>query len=260
MRSARFRLLSCFLLLNSSVWAQTTASPQQVPTTQAIRDPQALSVLNQALTAAGGVSAIAAITDYTATGTITYNNNSLEQGSMTLQGLGLIAFRLDANLPAGVRSLAISDGEITQKAEDGTISKPLTQAPMYPGSFVLPYLHLANALQIPPFRISYQGLVQIDGHSAHAVRVQRLLPPNFGIAFQTRDFFVDASTFQVLMTREMTDSRAGARQVHYSDYRPIGGVLVPFSIIEELGFQQTLTIHLEQISFDTGLQETAFRF
>jgi hypothetical protein len=217
-------------------------------------------VLNQALIAAGGTTAINAITDYTATGTITYDNNPNEQGSVTLRGLGLIAFRLDANLPAGVRSLAISEGEITQKAEDGTVSQPHTQAPMYPGSFVLPYLHLANALQIPPFSISYQGLVQIDGHSAHAVRVQRLLPPNLGIAFQTRDFFIDSSTFQVLMTREMTGRKPVVRQVHYSDYRPTGGVLIPFSIVEELGFQQALVIHLDQISFDTGLQASAFGF
>jgi hypothetical protein len=263
MRCARVSLLLCFALLNVSAWAQQTASPQQVPATQAIRDPQALSVLNQALTAAGGVSAIAAITDYTATGTITYNNNSLEQGNVTLQGLGLIGFRMDANLSAGVRSLAMDQGEVSQKAEDGTVSHPHTQAPMFPGGFLFPYLHLANALKNPTFGISYGGLLQLDDHSVYEIRVQRIMPPGIDplgltTAFRTREFFIDATTFQVLMTRESSGRNHAVRQVRYSDYKVVNSALVPFSINEEIVSLQSFVIHLDHITFNTGIQESAF--
>ena len=138
MRSGRFGLLIGFAFFNVSIWAQQAASPQQVPVTQAIRDSQAVSVLNQILTVAGGMSAIAAITDYTATGNITYNNDPKLQGNDTLRGLSLNNFRLDASLPLGMRSMIISEGRTTQKTEDGTITQLHTLAPMFPASFVLP--------------------------------------------------------------------------------------------------------------------------
>ena len=70
MRLVRCGLLLCYFVLSVSVWARQT---QQVSTPSAAsRDPQAVTVLNQALSVAGGAAAITAIADYTGTGNITY--------------------------------------------------------------------------------------------------------------------------------------------------------------------------------------------
>jgi hypothetical protein len=86
MRFTRFSLLLCFLILNVSVRSQQT-QPLSTPP-PAPKDPQAVSVLNQALTVAGGAAAIRAIADYTATGNITYHWNPEVQGVVTVRGLG----------------------------------------------------------------------------------------------------------------------------------------------------------------------------
>jgi hypothetical protein len=47
-------------------------------------------------------------------------------------------------------------------------------------------------------------------------------------------------------------------QLRYSDYRSVKSVLVPFSIAEFMGGQQIWAIHLDQISFNSGLQDSSF--
>jgi hypothetical protein len=52
--------------------------------------------------------------------------------------------------------------------------------------------------------------------------------------------------------------RGLVHEVHYSNYQTVGGVLMPFSITEDLTGQATWTIQLSQIKFNVGLQESAF--
>src|SRR5258708_3969672 len=113
MHSARFGVLVSILLLNVPVWARqaqtpTTPSPDQTATTPtpALKDPQAVSVVTQALAAAGGIPAITAITDYTATGNASYFLDAARstQATVTVRGKGLGQFRIDTNLPSGTRS------------------------------------------------------------------------------------------------------------------------------------------------------------
>jgi hypothetical protein len=284
MRTARFGLLLCLMLLDISVWGQQAPTPaiqpqltipqqaQQVTTPPpAPKDPQAVSVLNQVLSVGGGAAAIKAVTDYTGTGNITYNWNPVEQGSVTVMGLGFDQFRVDANLSRGVHSSVISAGQTTTKTQEGVISQypppyPVPssdafpyQPPMFPGSLVLPHAQLVAVLNSPRFSVSYKGLVQVDGHPAHDIQVLRVLPGPTDVMseYHTRDFFVDASTLQVVMTQEMVPKNV-VRVIRYSDYRTVSGVLAPFSISEEMGGQQTWAIQLSRITFNAGLQGASF--
>lgn len=100
----------------------------------------------------------------------------------------------------------------------------------------------------------------VNGHSAYDIQVQLVGGPNrpkFVADFYVRDYFVDANTFQVVMTQDLAPKHV-IRQLQYSDFTPVSGVLVPFSIVETDGGQQTWSMQLNQISFDTGLQDSAF--
>jgi hypothetical protein len=270
MSSARFGLLLSILLLNVPVWArqaQTPATPPQDPTATTqppvTKDAQAVSVLNQALTAAGGTVAITTVADYTGTGTMTYHGANDVQGTVTVRSFGLGNLRIDAALPAGIRSEAISDGQITMKTEGGGVTQLHRQAPMAPGRLVLPYLLLSSAVNSPAYSLSYKGLVDVDGHSAHDVQLVRSLP---GLAdptglireYSTVDFFIDSSTLQLFMMQDVVLKHL-VRQVRYSDYRLANGVQVPFSISEHGGEQPAWEMHLSQITFNTGLQDSDFQ-
>jgi hypothetical protein len=252
------------LLLNISVWSQQT---QQATTpTPAPKDPQAVSVVNQALAVAGGTPAIRAIQDYTGSGNITYNSEQDGTGTVMVLGLAGTEFRMDANLPAGARSFAVSGGVISTKDEKGTIwsmmpKNPVSssdvypfQTPLFPSSIAFPTRQLTAVVNNPIYSLSYKGIAQADGHSAYDIETQRVLS---GVAERTRDIFIDSTSFQVVKVSE-TLPKGVPHSIHYSDFRPVGGILMPYTISEEVAGQQIWTIQLNQINFNTGLQVASF--
>jgi hypothetical protein len=257
-------MLIAILLFPSPSLQQTSTAPQ---------DSQAVTILNEAVRTAGGLSAVNAVSDYTASGAITYLGIQNIRGSVTVFGLGTNEFRMDSTLPTGVRSWAIHEGQTTMRAEDGTISQmPPTSSvissnsafpyhtPMFPGSAIYPYGQLVTILSNPLYTISYKGIATIDGHSVHDIEVQRTLPgqvaPSTG--YHIRDFFFDTSTLQLVMTQDMIP-RNVVHEIRYSDYRSASGVLVPFSISERMGDQPRWQIQLDQITFNVGLQTSTFQ-
>jgi hypothetical protein len=268
---AFMRTLACLSLV--FVCFLTSTAAQQVPAAPS-QDAQAVSLLNHVLTATGGQAAVNAILDYKAFGTITYPGTQNDvHGSVTVAGLGTSEFRLDATLPTGVRSWAIHKGQTTIRADDGTVSllppvpsqNPSDNAfpyhtPMFPGSVIFPYGQVVAVLGNPLYRVSYKGISTIDGHSMHDIEVQRILPGEVDppSKYDVRDFFIDISTLQVVMTQDMIP-RNVLHQIWYSDYRSEAGLLVPFSISEKMGGQQTWSIQLSNITFNVGLQDSTFQ-
>lgn len=242
------------------------------------RDQQAVTLLGQALTVAGGTTAIAAITDYTATGNGTWYQSADRtfDGTVTISGTASGQLRFDANLPTGVRSYSVNHGHSAWKTEDERLIQgpapgvrvpssdafPYT-APMFAEAFASPHFGIAGVLNDSALEVLYKGSVQLGGLSAHEIQVRRLLPgrsnPNDPLAeYNTTYFFIDATTFQVVMTQDAIP-RHVIHQLRYSDYRPVGGVLVPFSITESMGGQQIWAIHLDQVNFNSGLQDSSFQ-
>jgi hypothetical protein len=241
------------------------------------RDTQAITFLSQTLTVAGGTTAVAAITDYTATGNGTWyeSSNRTFDGAVTITGTASGHLRFDAHLPTGVRSHSISHGHTAWKTEDEKLTQapaahtrvpssdafPYT-APMFAESFASPSIGIAAVLKDSALEVVYKGSVQLDGRSAHEIQVRRLLPgrssPNDLLAeYNTTHFFIDATTYQVVMTQDAIPKHV-IHQLRYSDYRAVKGVLVPFSITEFMGGQQIWALHLDQVTFNSGLQDSSF--
>src|SRR5258708_4838122 len=99
MRSVRLGVIVCLFLLNVSAFAQTTQ--QTTISSPALKDPQAVSVVNQALALAGGVVAFKTVADYTSTGVVTYHFPNEVSGPVTVRERGLTQLRVDAQLSAG---------------------------------------------------------------------------------------------------------------------------------------------------------------
>jgi hypothetical protein len=273
MRSGRFGLLLSFLFLNGLAWARQTQTPVPQPTppqqtqpvtapSPASQDPQAVSVVDQALRVAGGIAAINAVNDYTATGNITYHLPQDTQGTVTIRGGGLDQLRIDANLASGVRSEATFQGELRLKSEDGTVTRISSQIPLAPPRLVLPYLFLAPVLHSPCYRMYYKGVVTLDSKTAHHIQVQLVIPgnadPNPISEYLTMEYFIDISTYQVLMMQDVAPKHL-VRQVRYADYITADGLLVPLSISEQINAQETWLVHLDHISFNSGLRDPDFQ-
>jgi hypothetical protein len=107
----------------------------------------------------------------------------------------------------------------------------------------------------------YRGIVQLDGQSVCDVQVQHVLPPGLTsrVQFFTVDFFIDPATFQVLMMQD-TLSEGLVRQVRYSNFNTISGVVVPLSINTRFNGQSVWDINLTGINFNRGLTASDFSF
>jgi hypothetical protein len=252
----RLALLFCLLFAVFPTFAQ-----QPVATTRVTKDSQAVTLLNQVLASAGGVSALLAVQDFTGAGTITYSQPQGVTGTVVVRGTQLEQYRMDATISSGVRSQSMSNGQLTLKREDGTAVPLSVQVPLCPECVIFPYLVLAPALTSPQLSLSYKGAVQLDGNSVQQIEIQEVVT-GLGDAnvseYHTIDFFVDPSTFQILMLQDVIPNHL-VRQIRFTNYQSANGVLVPFTIAEQSGGLPTWTIQLSQITFNTGLQASDFQ-
>ena len=234
----------------------------------AVRNDQALSILRQAQDAAGGVSSLGSISDYTASGTVTFHwaGNDV-RGTVTVLGRKSNQFRMDAVLPSGVHSWVRSTGKAREKTEDGTISEIVGFSTLSPASLINPYLQLAEASRGRSLTVEYKGQINVDGNPAYDIQIKRTVTRPDGtvepIEISALDVLIDASSFRILLTRDMArPSRNSAEgpphELRYSDYRPINSVLVPFSITETVGGQETWRIQLDRVGFNSGLSDSNF--
>jgi hypothetical protein len=261
-----------FLFVLAIIAVPTQGQSQQSVT----KDPQAVTILQQALSVAGGAAAISAIKDYSGTGTMIFHQSQAQQvnGTVTIRGLGLGEFRMDSNLSTGTRSFSISQGRTHRKREDGAVSHfpreyPLPSSdafpyvtPVFPSGIGFPNQELLSAINSSRLNVTYKGLTELDGRSVHDIQVQRLLPgqgtsTNPMAEYNVMDLFIDASTLQISMTQDRIPEHV-IHQVRYCDYRSVNGILTPLSISEQMGGQKTWDVQLTQISFNTGLQDSIF--
>ncbi|MHB8502560.1 MAG: hypothetical protein ACYDHE_16665 [Candidatus Acidiferrales bacterium] len=255
-----------FLLVLSA--AQPSAT-QQTAATSVQRDPQALTVLAQTLKAAGGPAALSAIQDVTGSGNITYYWGGEEvQGTVSVKGRGLGQFRLDAILQNGARSWAVSNGAGFEKDADGTVTKIPYHNTLNVGNLTLPIYFISQLPQDAAASLIYVGLETKNGAQVHHIRTQKTFSSNLdpsGIVSKltARDFFIDATTFQIVSTLDMVHPASAStidypRETQFSDYRAVNGILVPFSITEVATGQRTYSIQLNQVTFNSGLQDSDF--
>ena len=258
------------LTVFASLFLSTSLNAQQTPPI-AQRDSHAVNLLEQCLNAAGGTSAISAIKDFTGTGNITYYwAGEQVTGSVTVRGLGASLFRLDAQLPNGPRSWLVTDLKGSIKKADGTVSTISYANAVNRGSLTLPYVPIATALADSSFSVTNVGTTTVEGRKGTMVQVQHVFSPNDDPAgdlkkFSTRSYVIDLQTFAILEALDTMWSDDGRmrpveHEVVFSKFTTVNGLSVPFSIEEKLGGQETWSLELDNLVFNTGLADSVFQF
>jgi hypothetical protein len=155
MSAKRLSPLFAFCLLFPVAAIQTQQSASSAAPT---RDPQALTILTQCLQAAGGSQAIAAIQDFTASGSITYYwARQQVAGDVTIKGRGLTQFRMDASVGNGVRSVVVNGSSGSVKHIDGTTRTFSADELAYFASPTFPPTQVEIALQDTSANITFIG-------------------------------------------------------------------------------------------------------
>jgi hypothetical protein len=241
---------------------QTASAPQ--------RDPLAVALLTQSLVAAGGAPALATVLDFTATGKITYYwTEKGEEGTVTVKSRGANQFRLDAILAEGLRTGVVDSGTAWTRDPAGKVRQLFNQHTDNAGNNYLPYAEISAALASPSITITDLGMVTENHQQAHGVRLSGTFSPSVDpggsrTKLSQRDIFIDPTSLLVVRTRDLAPLRSRPdptvpHDVIFSDYRPINGVLFPFSVAEALNHQQAFAIQFDQVKFNGGLGDSDFK-
>jgi len=226
------------------------------------------AILTQAISAAGGTANLRALQDFEGIGTVTYYWGGEEvKGDVKILSRGAGQLRLEASLPEGVRTLVVSNGrgslrehERTKKSVSSTNSDSLT-------GLSSPLMHVLASLNDASSKVSYEGLTIRKGVRLHHIRVERAFPfdPDGTLRRMTqREFYVDATTFYVVGAVAMVkdESQGGTlvlpREVWFSDFRSVSGVVLPFQFTEVVAGQNVSSIQLTNININTGLRDADF--
>jgi hypothetical protein len=257
------------LMIPFGILAFISLTHAQQASTTAAKDPQAVSILSQSLNAVGGLSAISGIQDYTGTGNITYNwAGDSVPAPVTVRGMGIANFRLDAALPDGTRTFAVSGYSGVLISPDGTRQPTSAYNFFTAGSLNLPYVRLASCLTDATTAISFVGNVSANGQQVYQVHFATAPLPSVAAtgSLQTLgafDLYIDPASFLVIKLEESvySDSNIGMKLSHeiaYTNYQTSGNIRVPLTVTETVNGQQTWSMTLSSIAFNSGLAIAEF--
>ena len=247
-----------------AVWMVSSLSGlAQEPAASSAPDPRAL--LAQFLAAAGATN----VNAFAASGTITYFwAGQPVQGAATLSGRGADQFRLDADLPGGTRSFALSHRTGMRKGADGKLAEIPVQNASAGSIPAIPYPSIAAALADPAVEFTYLGLEDAGGRQFYRIRVSPNIPAESdprGIMKQLSwiDYLVDTRTYLVAKTADLTHPKetiteSYLHEIELEEYTTMGGIAVPTIIREKVGGQTTWELRLSAVVFNPNLSDADF--
>jgi hypothetical protein len=207
----------------------------QVPTAPT-RDPQAMSVLSNALTALGG-SGIAAIQDTVVQATLTPPQGHAEgPGTATFKTKGA-KIRSDATSGSKSGTSIFNNGREFRSSDHGMLPAHSANAD-HKRIEHLPALMLAQELARGDFSATYVGQESVEGQTVQHIRLFRISNRNPAADAQLTknselNIFVDTQTSRILKisfpyVTENDWRRSLPMEILYDDYRVTNGIAVPF--------------------------------
>ncbi len=246
--------------------AQQTQAPIPTP---AQRDPLSISILERAVTAAGSAQAIRKIADFAATGTITHNwSGGPVSGQLHVQGRGHDQLRMETRTPDGTHLVLLNHGKgsFSGPNYDSTIS-PMDATNLalvtFPISFVLAALDDPNAI------ISTVDAEPAGPPSTVTIHIIRGIPGKLAQVESARKInsvavLIDSTTFTIVSIRHPLFARGARardvlRELNYSNFKEINGLVLPLAIDERIDGQLTWRMNLSTVEFNQGLTDDIFR-
>jgi hypothetical protein len=236
-------------------------------------DVQALQFCQRALAALTGTIPIS---DATLTGRarrIAGSND--ESGAVVLKATAAGNARMDISLPSGSRteiqlsSTATSGSAGSWSRADGVLHTVANHNLFTDSSWFFPSLLLARLVSSQDVVLSLAGQETRNGQSVIHVAASRGFPgasPRAAALLQhlsQMDVYLDPSTLLPVALAFNTHPDADAGQdipveIHFSDYRLVNGVQMPFHVQKFLNNGLVLDLQFDSAAFNTGLSATDF--
>jgi hypothetical protein len=264
----RIKVLAFVALLllvpNSSTGIpQSTSSTTSTPQTTTQRDPVAVSILTK--TQATLTASWITVQDALLQGT--YTDAAGNTGTITIKCKGSALLRNELLLN-GVSYTAISNNGRGQATQDGKTKKLPVWTTQYLRPEGVPAFWRPADFALPTTNVSYIGLEQVNGSSAHHIKLTSLptdgTPPDIEAIISEFHVFIDSQTGLVLKTWSYDFSPVIIEnrtlvETYFGDYRQINGVAIPFHTVRFVAGQKFSEIVLSSAQVNAGLSDAEFQ-
>jgi hypothetical protein len=192
----------------------------------------------------------------------------MQTGRAELLGEGIKKFRLTATLEGETRTWLWKDGSgalVTGNSSPEPIGRH--NLAVLEGS-TLPIQKLIALLDGVSRTVQFIGSDAVDGRPSYRIRVVRIAASRndevaLGLPNVVTDVLIDQQTLTILSVEDTLHPNRNTRdsfqhRLTYSDYRLVAGVLVPFSIKEEISQQLTWGLQLDSFEPNSGVSDSQF--
>lgn len=245
----------------------TTALAQQASPPLPSRDPQAITLLQKTLAAMGGLGA-AQIQDTVTEANISWPGKPAAPGSSTvIKTKGPDRIRIENHSAGAIQTVIHNQGR-NLRSVGGSWKQAPSANSMHKRPEHLPALMLAYELERHGLSADYIGLETIGTQSAHHIRLARVSAMGNDLDAQMTknsrlDVFIDSQSFLVLKISYVhlseIDWRVGwPMEIYYSDYREVGGMLVPFNQRAVFNGNPMFILTVVSVAFNQGNPDSDF--
>jgi hypothetical protein len=252
------------LAVSISFFLSLSLAGQQTATTVR-RDPQALTILQGSIGAMGG----AAPSDSTAFGTVTATAGTQTQsGPIQILTLGTNQSVETTSLPNLSQSTIFSNWTAAQTNGSSAQQQLSDQLAVTSQTALYPLPILLGMLNNPDVSLLYIGQETVAGVTANHIRIWNTFasrPYMQGTSsLSTRDVWLDSSTslpIRISFTQQAATGQAFKTlvQLDFSNYQQASGFAYPHTIEKSLNGTPWLTISIQNVAFNTGLQASQFQ-
>jgi hypothetical protein len=264
----RLRGSIAFLCLAFSINVYAQKSPTSVnapPAPVLVRDPQAITVLQNSIGVMGGTPP----TDSTASGTVVVASGSdTENGTVRIQTRGSNQSTEEIEIGGQINSVIYSRGAANDVI-NGTVQPSTLELASSSQSPDFPLPLLASLFNDPDTSLQYIGQEEVGGVAANHIRIWDSFtsrPNRTPLSdFTVKDVWINSVSglpYMVAYSRS-AHSRQGSVplmviEVTYSNWKTNGGCAYPLAIEKTVNGVPWTTITIQNVAFATGLTDADF--
>ncbi|MGH9713865.1 MAG: hypothetical protein ACRD5M_11265 [Candidatus Acidiferrales bacterium] len=231
-------------------------------------DPTAITIATRSLTAMGA-AAPTTLVDSRAVGVLTMYFDSPVQMPITLESEGLTRTRVALQQPTGTSIRVLNSGQAAFQNPDGTV-RQLTEVNLFAERVGhIPAMSLLTEIQNPAALVEFVSSAQANGTPDNVIAVslgQSTIPGQADIqkSISRTLFYINQASGlvdRVQYTRFSEAPHPGIPiqvEQSFSDYRNVGGNLVPFHNTTRCDGIIESDLQLNSISFNVGVPASDF--
>lgn len=260
-----------WILLLPALAITSNATVAQQASAPVVRDPQAVLILERAITAMGGRASVAALTDVVATGTVTLTGRASDpRGPGTFlweDNLtdSLHNFRKETRYADGSNNILVSkDGQASRSRPGAAPETYGSHVALANPPFHMPLILLLRHLDDPTYSFTLRGSSTTNGLTIVDVHAESTKNP-LTTLLSPQDWYFDAATGLPVSVDARFPETSHAftytvATVIFADYRSVQGLLVPFRLqIDVKQIKASTTIYtLQTVEFNHSLSSSEF--